>query len=204
MNQGIRNVLERIHNLTWEYRLGIATRGKGSAETSDDEHVYYGSVQYPTIRSVLSRLSLKPNDVFVDLGCGKGRVVCCAAQQEVKEVIGIEYSRDLALLAEENSRKMKGRKSPIRIIHSPVEDFDYAEGTAFYMFHPFGPRTLQAVIAKLGAIHQRDRRPIRMAYVWPMHESVLRQQTWLMEFDRWEPQNPLSRGHLISFWKTAE
>ena len=204
MKIGVQETFERLNNLAWEYRLGISTRGKGSVETSDEEHIYYGSVSYPTITSVLDRLNLAPHDVFVDLGCGKGRVVCCAAQRNVKEVIGIEYSKDLSDIAEKNSSKLRKRKAPINIVHSPVEDFDYAKGTVFYMFHPFGPATLQKVVSKLAAIHDRERRTLKMAYVWPMHESVLKQQRWLEELDRWEAHHPRSRGHHISFWKTRE
>ncbi len=188
----------------WEYRLGISTRGKGPEDPADEEHIYYGSVQYQTIHSVLGHLRLQPDDIFVDLGCGKGRVVCCAARHKVEEVIGIEYSDELAESAKRNSIGLRGRKSPISIVHAPVEDFDYNRGTVFYMFHPFGPVTLQRVMAKLATILERERRPMRLAYVWPMHESVLRGQHWLAEFDRWEPNDARSGGHRVSFWKTVD
>ena len=58
------------------------------------EQHYYATVPYRAIFRILTFLSLKPSDVFVDLGCGKGRVVCCAATYDIAEAIGIEYVRE--------------------------------------------------------------------------------------------------------------
>lgn len=195
---------ERLSNLAWEFRLGISTRGKGAVETDDKEHIYYGSISYSGIEAVLNRLLLTKDDVFVDLGCGKGRVVSLAARQIVKEVIGIEYSGELVALAEKNSRTLRGRRSPVRIVHASVDEFDYAQGTVFYVFHAFGPLTLDRVVTRLHAIYNAEHRSMRLAYVWPMHESILKQQDWLDEFDRWEPDNSKAQGHLVSFWRTRE
>ena len=47
----------------------------------------------------MNYLKLDANDVFVDLGCGKGRAVFLAAAQKLKKVIGVELRKELADIA---------------------------------------------------------------------------------------------------------
>ena len=77
----------RLNNLGWERRLGISTRGSVPVDFPDAHH--YAAMQYSSIFEVLRFLSLSSSDTFVDIGSGKGRVVCCAARHAVAKVVGI-------------------------------------------------------------------------------------------------------------------
>jgi len=79
------SLLNRTCDLVWEARLGIHTTG-GALVARD-----YGCLAYDTYFKIFDHLELKPDDVVVDIGCGKGRVVCVAATYCVKEVIGVDY-----------------------------------------------------------------------------------------------------------------
>ena len=133
----------------------------------------------------------------------KGRVTCCASRYPVREVIGIEDVAELCVAAEKNLETLRGKRAPARILHRPAEEFEYTTGTVIYMFHPFGPRTLTAVLSQLWKGLRTNPREIRIMYVNPVHEHVLQETKWLEMYDRWP-----APGHLwakvmypLSFWR---
>jgi cyclopropane fatty-acyl-phospholipid synthase-like methyltransferase len=152
---------------------------------------------------VLERLGLRPQDVFIDLGCGRGRVLCCAARHQVREVIGVEDMTELAKTAEANLRGMKGaRTARRRVICGKAQDFDCAGITAIFMYNPFGPRTLDQVLAKLKSslAHGPETQKFRLAYVNPVYESVMARVGWLERYDHWPTERMPERKLSVSFW----
>jgi precorrin-6B methylase 2 len=172
-------LLHRSESLFWEPWLGIRTRIAAHRGRQDDEHNSYQPSPYRSIFRVLRALDLRASDVFVDLGCGKGRVVCCAATQNVARVIGVEDIPELAAMAEENIRQMRRPHRSASIVATKVDGFDFREGTVFYMFNAFGPETLRRVLSKLERSLFDSPRTIRIAYLFPEHETVLHEQRWL-------------------------
>src|SRR5690242_17376110 len=80
----------RLDNLFSERRLGISTRGVVLVDHPDAS--LYAAMDYASIRRTLAALELRPDDVFIDIGCGKGRVLCCAAKSDVGRVVGVDLS----------------------------------------------------------------------------------------------------------------
>ncbi len=158
-------------------------------------------MRYVTINRILDYLSLQPTDVFVDVGSGKGRVLCLAARYAVREVIGIEVVPELCRVAEKNSRRMRGRKSPIVIHNSRAQDFDYSKGTVFTFFNPFGAETLSIVLDRIHAGLEQSPRPIRLAYANPKHEAILSQRPWLDRYEMWLKEE-LGMEHSVTFYRS--
>src|SRR5688500_6895725 len=65
----------RLCDLLVEQQLSIRTAGRHPVSAPDA--VAYSTFAYWSIQRVLDRLNLTCDDVFIDLGCGRGRVVCC-------------------------------------------------------------------------------------------------------------------------------
>jgi predicted RNA methylase len=172
----------RFNNLYWERRLGISSRGTVDIENPDS--VYYATMDYSAISKVLQRLELQPFDVFVDIGCGKGRVLCCVALAHLRKAIGIDVSPELSAIARKNAQRLRGRHTPIAIYTGMAQDFDYSEGTVFFLFNPFGARTLDACLAKIHS--DVANRPVRIAYATPTHNAVFDKHDWLERYDDWE------------------
>lgn len=196
-----------LENLFHEYRLGISTHGTYGFTPGDwsrREHIYYGTVSYRGIFRILDAISLCPSDVFVDLGAGKGRVVCCCSLRYVAQVIGVDDTRELCDVAEDNLLRMRGRRSVAKIVHLKAEEFDYSMGTVFYMFHPFGPKTLKMVMARIKqGLHQHPRN-IRIVYVNPKHDAVLEATDWVERYQQWPAESVSSNlvGYQVSFWRS--
>jgi hypothetical protein len=204
MEKHIALFLKKTLNLIWECRLNISTRGVTGSNPNEPEHIHYGTIAYPAIHTILHSLGLNSHDIFVDLGCGKGRVLCCAARFNIELVVGVEYSAQLSRQAEINGKKLRGRNSPITILHMLAQEFDYSRGTVFYMFHPFGPNVLLQVLEKMQTGFNLRHRCIRIVYVNPVFEELLKKCEWLEEYERWMPNTKGNNEHVISFWRSRD
>jgi Histone methylation protein DOT1 len=98
--------IAKLNSMLWEIRLGIRTRGL--VEIKERDYKESVGTPYHTMWKILNSLSLVDSDVFVDIGCGKGRAVCCAARLGVRKVIGVEYSPELCRIAEANASNRPG------------------------------------------------------------------------------------------------
>jgi cyclopropane fatty-acyl-phospholipid synthase-like methyltransferase len=196
-------VTRKAKTFLWERHLGIATRAS-DRRVSDYEHVSYGTVPYGLIFRVLNRLALEPTDVFVDLGCGRGRVCCCAARFPIAEVVGVEDVAELAEAAKDNLKRMRGaRTERRRVICGHAQDLDFGSVTAVYMFHPFGPTVMESVIVRIKQSLECAPRRLRIAYVNPVHESVLERAGWLQRYDYWGPDCLPEHKRSVSFWRAT-
>ncbi len=191
---------KRLNNLWWEFRLGIRTRGIVEVQHPDAYH--YATMFYSTIRKVLDRLELGHDDVVVDIGCGKGRVVCLAALNDVKKVVGVDLSGEFCDAARANARNMRGRRAPIEVHNVPAQEFDYSGTTAVFLFNPFGATTLDEVLNKIVS-DVKDRSRLRIAYANPAHDDVFTRHSWLERFEHWDKQ-ALGVEHSVSFYKSKK
>lgn len=189
--------IARIDNALQERRLGISTRGLIDVDYPDA--VLYGALPYTTIRYLLRQLELGPSDTFVDIGSGKGRMLCYAARYPITEAIGVEVSTPLCDDAEANAARLRGRKAPISIHNVPAQEFDYSRATVLFMFNPFGADTMRQVLTKLRA--DTVGTPIRIAYVVPTHAAVFQDHDWLQPYQP-AGAKPADR-EWVAFFRTA-
>ena len=66
------------------------------------EGVEYGTIPPYLIKKILDQVNYDQSDVFLDFGCGKGRVLLIASEYKFKKIIGIEFSPELAGIALKN------------------------------------------------------------------------------------------------------
>lgn len=170
--QGWSNTLDR--------RYGIRTTvlsGSHRPQFVDDNG--YEPAKYPAIRACLSAARLSNRDVFFDIGCGMGRVLCMAARHPVRKCVGVEYLPSLAKIADRNVTRLHGRRAPAEVWVGDACDFEYAEGTVFFLYNPFRESTMRRFIACLRRSLVTSPRQIRIIYVAPHQEHVLNESNWL-------------------------
>jgi SAM-dependent methyltransferase len=173
--QGLRAV-ERLYDL----RYGTETTSEVPLERfglADDERIWYDASEWLGLRHALASIGVRPGDVFVDFGSGKGRALLVAATFPFERVVGVEISEELNRVARRNVDRNRSRLRCRRV------DLVAADATAFeipddltvaYLYCPFLGETFEAVIRRL--IESYDRRPRRMliAYNYPVeHARVL-------------------------------
>jgi hypothetical protein len=147
--------------------------------TSFADAVEYQVVDYLLLRRYIEPVQVRPDDILIDIGCGMGRVLCIFSRERLRKCIGIEFSGELASIAGRNARSLRGRRAPIEIRVCDAAEADYSEGTIFWIYNPFGERTMHVVLSRIGESLSTSPRQIRIVYVNPVCEAVFRQFSWL-------------------------
>ena len=190
----------RVHSTIAELFLGIRTTG--SSPVPDGAiMIPYIPIPYRAIFPILSTVALGPEDVFVDVGCGKGRMVCCASRWPAREVIGIDFDQALVRAAQRNCERVRGRQAPTRLLCARAEDFSYADITVAYLYHPFERPVMERFLARFETTMRRDR-SVRIVYANPVHDDLFRSADWLVEEEVWPDKTISGFPHRVSFWRT--
>ncbi|WP_424186876.1 class I SAM-dependent methyltransferase [Actinokineospora sp. G85] len=113
--------------------------------------------------------------VFVDVGCGKGRVALLAAGLPFKRVVGFDFSPALVERARENLERYRGPLlTDVELRVCDAAEFDFpVDDLIVYMFDPFGPVVLTSMIAKLAASARGNGQRITMIYYSPDYEDII-------------------------------
>jgi SAM-dependent methyltransferase len=118
----------------------------------------------------LADIGVDPSDfTFVDLGCGKGRVLLLAAERPFRRIVGIEISTALAAIAQANTaqyRPASTRVSEIEVIHADVTTVDLPDtNLLIHMYHPFETEITSIVLRRLEASLTDNPRRVVLAYL---------------------------------------
>lgn len=168
---------EIVSDLWFDLRNGTRTFLPQELDlTQAPERVRADAVQYQAASSRLVRrlLNLVPREsrgaLFVDMGCGKGRVLLLAAQSGFRTLIGLEMEPGLAAACEQNlSRsgiRLRGVDSRCEICDAAMFEFPKGPIVAF-LYNPFRGETLRRVVANLGRRARVDPETVWVIYVNP-------------------------------------
>ncbi len=128
----------------------------------------YQATRVVQLRKLFRKLKIPKGKVFVDLGCGKGRVLLIASEFDFSEARGIEFSSILSEIAQKNATLYKTKtktKTKFSIIHSDVIDYDFSDDEeVIFLFNPFDDYILQRVIQKLKDSLKRRNRKVLIIY----------------------------------------
>jgi SAM-dependent methyltransferase len=179
------NAIRRSQNLRLDLRYTGESLGPERLPSSHPEAGAYGHV--PTDAAALSYIfrqcPITGDDVLVDVGCGKGRVIAWWLNQGFRNrIIGIEIDEKLAAFA----RQAFGRYENVEMIQGDINDNLPEAGSLFFMFNPFNRAVMEAFKEKLWELaEKRARNPdnescdIRLIYYYPVHLDVFSEdQNW--------------------------
>lgn len=145
-------------------------------ELSHPERTDYEPSAWGFARRAIRRLDVGEDDVFLDLGSGKGRVVWQAAQHPFARVIGVELSRELNAVARQNIERNRSRLAcrEVQLVTADASTYEIPDDvTVIYMFAPFRGRTFRAVTANIIASLDRAPRPLTLIYANPLMDEHL-------------------------------
>jgi SAM-dependent methyltransferase len=171
--------LRRGATRLFERALGIDTTGIVELEElnlEDREREGYEGSGWLDLRRMLRPGEVKPDDVFLDLGSGKGRVLMLAARYPFARVIGVEVSEQLNEIARRNleAGRQRRRCKQVELVTADVLDYEIPDDvTVVYMYNPFRGATFEAAIAKLIASVDRRPRTVRLVYLNPKEHDRL-------------------------------
>ncbi len=125
-----------------------------------------------TLRRALSRYTIRETDALIDIGCGKGKVMCVCARYPFRRIRGLELSPALAEIARRNIRTLGLRQCEVAVGDAACYT-DYDDFTFFYMFNPFPEEVFRAAIRNIAASLARCPRKCVLLYMNPVHHAVV-------------------------------
>jgi predicted RNA methylase len=134
---------------------------------------------YLRLVALRDALELTPQDAITDLGCGCGRALAVFARRNLRYCRGVEFDPGAAAVARANARRLRGRRAHIDIVTTDAADYPFADETLVYLFNPFGPQTLRAVLVNLRRSLEVNPRRLRLCYYNPKHRDVIQATGWL-------------------------
>lgn len=168
-----------LSNALVERRWGTETgRVADLAELGVDApgRVRYEPSGWLDLRRVLRARDVTPDDVFLDLGSGKGRVVLQAAAYPFRRVIGVELSPELQEVAAANvaARRESLRCRDVELVTADATQFVVPDDvTVVYLYNPFRGEVFASVVERLLESLDRAPRPLRVIYRTPLEEETL-------------------------------
>ncbi len=176
----MKSVTHRMIEGFLEWRYGISTRGYiglGEFGITDSSCHHYGPTDYRYFRKLMKHVKIRGSeDVFLDLGSGKGRAVVLSATYPFRKVIGVEISSELNAIAQENVRRVLPRlrckdvelhQVDARIFRIPPEV------TVIFLNNPFSEEVLIPVFSNIRQSVQESPRRITILYLAPPGERYL-------------------------------
>jgi SAM-dependent methyltransferase len=171
-------------------RTGRAVFARGaqlddSQELSLDElgivgadRTHYQPARWSTLPRILPRREVSSGDVFIDYGCGMGRVLYLAASRyPFKRVIGVELSESLSNVARSNLERNAERLCCGSVEVVTADAIDYVPPpnvTVAAFYNPFTGRLFDTVMRRLLEQVRAAGHPLRIIYFNPVeHERLM-------------------------------
>lgn len=143
-----------------------------------DRHVTgYAGSQPSTVERIAAEIGHPQDYTFIDIGCGKGRVLAIASNLGFRRVIGVEMSPELCRAATENSEGF-ARSNPggtgIEVVQGNAAEYAMPDGNLLvFLYNPFGAQVMVSFRKTLEAAREVRGRDIVVAYVQPTYGDIL-------------------------------
>jgi SAM-dependent methyltransferase len=150
----LASVRTRLRGMTWAARnLATDLRFGGSlAGSIASRHRTAGASdvvnsQYSVLPHIFAG-RIEPNDVLVDVGCGKGRVINWWLSQGLSNrIVGIELDADVAAATARRLRKFPN----VTIVNADATTAVPDDATLLYLYSPFGAEAMERLKRNLAA-----------------------------------------------------
>lgn len=145
-------------DLWGDRRAGIDARVQGRDRNYAGAHAYEPT-PWSAARKAISVVQPQPEDVFLDYGCGRGRVLAVALGFPFRRVLGVEVAEHLVREARINLASAGVR---CEVVATSAATFSVPDDvTIVYAFNPFDERVWAAALARLQeSIARRPRRVV--------------------------------------------
>jgi hypothetical protein len=186
----VKNIAERTRLLIdgrVDKIYGVDTKGveqlaQLTVDSPNVEHgVYYEATPTRLFRVMLDEIarreSISYSDyVFVDYGAGKGRAMMLASEYAFKEIIGVEFAKELIEAMRSNIHHFAANRNDTRhfqCVHMDATEFELPKDPCFlYFYNPFWPPVMEKVIEKIKLSYLENPRPIIVLYYNPLSETL--------------------------------
>ncbi len=183
LKKSILAVYSLLYDLYYDLKHGYDTYSwvpveEFDVEDSQKEHaVIYQATRVIPLRRLFKKLNIPKEYSFIDIGCGKGRVLLIAAEYGFEEVKGIEFSANLSAIANENISKYKTKtrsQAHFDVITIDAADYKFNDiEDVFFLFNPFDEVILKKVLDNICESLKEHNRSVWMIYANAVHRELI-------------------------------
>lgn len=180
--------LDRYHKIDTEEIVSLNSLG-----LPEDAGERCESTPIGEFLQIMRRFTIGPNDVFLDIGSGKGRTVLLAGRYAFKRIIGVDISMELNAVAEKNVRTLRGKLACKKYEFVTSNALDYkipVDVTYIYLFNPFSYKVLNSVLCNIRESIALNTRDVTLIYYNPKYSLEIEKEHKLVkimsvEFNHW-------------------
>jgi hypothetical protein len=174
----VRLLVKRAGTVALDLRFGGPLGGSVATRYADLGAKDVTSTDYSLLPSVFPPGSIGPDDVLVDVGCGKGRVIQWWLSRGYRNpMVGLEIDPDIGA---RTARRLR-RFANVEIRPGNAVEHLPPGGTVFFLFNPFTAAVVEAFREGVFAAAQRPER-VRLFYLNPVHIDVFeRDPAWQVD-----------------------
>jgi len=172
-------VLIIYHEIRGERKYNINTIGIDDLSALDEIDTEHATIYMPAIYSVLElvfqKLNVSKVNHLLDIGSGKGRVICVAGAKGCKKVTGIEISKALCMDAIQNLTIIQQEHPSLvaKVILKNVVQYKIPEDVdCIFLFNPFDEYLMEKVVNNIQQSIKLQPRPISIIYANPIYKSL--------------------------------
>ena len=150
------------------------TKAMFLSEHDNKVNYMYEPFPYIKMKRLFENFSFSESDGFMDIGCGKGRVLVGAALSGCVNVYGIDISKELLEYAEKNLAECKKKKADLkyRLLCMDARDFTFMPDiNKVFFYNPFSYRVFLKVKKALKQSIEENPRDITIFLAGPEHVS---------------------------------
>lgn len=169
------------HEVKGERKYDIQTTGADELDSLeekgiDTEHsTIYMPVSYDVLEDVFKQYDPSRSKHLIDIGCGKGRVMCVAAHMGATKITGIDFSKEFCDQSKLNLLKTQ-QKFPqlqFRVFNNDAFYFDIpADADCIFLFNPFDEVIMRGVIENIEISLEENPRDITVIYANPLQKHL--------------------------------
>ena len=119
---------------------------------------------------------------FIDMGAGKGRALLLASDFPFKELIGIEFSKEIYNIAKNNISKFEtmNKNNNFNLLYMDAEKYSFPdENIILFLYNPFDGQVLHNVVNNIKLHIENTTKDFIIIYHYPMYSSFYDKQRFL-------------------------
>jgi len=136
----------------------------------------YMPVSYYLLSKAFKHLPLTTKNNFVDIGSGKGRALCVAANKGFKKVTGVEFSGKMCDSARINLESTKKRLPLLEYTVHNIDAVDFVipdDTDCIFFFNPFDDVIMAQVVNNIKISLEKFPRDMAVIYANPLYNNLL-------------------------------
>lgn len=169
------------HELRGEIKYNLNSTGADELHSLEERGIdidhasIYMPAPYDLLEEVFEKYRIASFKHIIDIGCGKGRVMCVAAAHGAKKITGIDFSKELCSAATKNLQKYRQKFPELNCSVLNNDAFYYAipeDADCIFMFNPFDELIMSGLIENIEISLEKNPRPVTVIYFNPMEKQL--------------------------------